>query len=194
MSCEQFKSDNDYVKAIRQEGASGQYAADCLYRAYQARAQEYLQNYVGKWSGQHEDIRDLVQDAFLIMLKKIRFGGYNEGSLLHFWTGIAKGLLRNKVRRDSRTDLVEDNAVFEQVDLQSPESWMLAKEQHARVHSVLDMLGERCKKVLLLWAGGYSMVEIASEAGLSSEAMARKTKFKCKKKLVELVDQKGLEL
>ena len=38
------------------------------------------------------------------------------------------------------------------------------------------------------------MEEIAEKAGLSSEAMARKTKFKCKKKLIESLRDRHLDI
>ena len=54
---------------------------------------------------------------------------------------------------------------------------------------LLGQLGQRCKDVMLLWSRGYSMKEIRDELEFSSEAMARKTKFKCKKKLMGLLEK-----
>ena len=188
MGCEQYHSDGDFVRGILKGGASLELATECLYRAYRKRVLVSVQSYVGYRSGQHTDVQDLLQDAFLVMIEKIRFGGYKDGSLLHFWIGITKGLLRNKMKRDARTDLVEDTLAFDQDDTDSPESLMISDERRQLLDSLLDRLGDRCKRVLILWANGYSMREIADKLDLSSEAMARKTKYKCKSQLLELVD------
>jgi RNA polymerase sigma factor (sigma-70 family) len=128
------------------------------------------------------------------MIEKIRDGGYNEGSLLHFWIGITKGLLRNKLKRDARTDLTEDSQQYDKADFESPEYLLLNDERREILDQVLSRLGDRCKKILLMWAGGYSMEEIAATLDLSSEAMARKTKYKCKNQLMELLDNTTLDL
>ena len=187
MGCTQFNEDGDYVLALRTGGAQYELATDCLYRRYRNDVLGRLERYVGYLSGQHDEMKDLVQDAFIIMTEKITGGGYNDGSLVHFWLGIAKGILRNKVKRDARTDLIEDSLQFDEVATESPETELLDKERKAILDALLDKVGGRCKNVMLMWANGYSMPEITDKLGFSSEVMARKTKFKCKEKLVQLV-------
>ena len=128
------------------------------------------------------------------MIEKIRDGGYNAGSLLHFWIGIARGLLRNKLKRDARTSLIEDDHEYDRVDFETPESQLLDDERKAILEGVLSQLGPRCKKVLMMWAGGYTMEEIAQALDLSSEAMARKTKYKCKNQLIGLMDNTRFDI
>ena len=187
MSCDQYNEDHEYVHDLRAGGASYYRAVDCLYRRHRDDVLGRLQRYVGYLSGQREEMKDLVQDAFIIMVEKITGEGYNDGSLLHFWVGIAKGLLRNKVKRDARTDLVDDSLKFDDATTESPETHLLNKEKIEILDGLLSKLGERCKSVLLMWANGYSMREITAKLDFSSEVMARKTKFKCKEKLVKIV-------
>ena len=194
MVCEQYTEDGDYVAALRSGGSRREHATDCLYRAYRDNVVSRLQRYVGYLSGQHDEMRDLVQDAFIIMIDKISGSGYNDGSLIHFWLGIAKGLLRNKMKRDTRMDLVDDSLKFDGVGVDSPESELIIKERNQMLDVLLDQLGQRCKTVLLLWANGYSMREITEKMDFSSETMARKTKFKCKEKLVQLVADSQLKI
>ena len=194
MSCNRFHTDEDYVQALRAGGRDFDIAADCLYRAYRDRALNQLQRYVGYTSRQRDEIADLLQDAFIIMTQKICDGGYNDGSLLHFWIGIAKGLLRNKVKKDSKLDLVDDNLKFDSAGGESPESILIDAQTSEVIHDLLDKIGSRCKQVMLLWARGYSMREIRDELDFSSEAMARKTKFKCKKKLLEVLENSTIEI
>lgn len=188
MNCKKFDNDGDYVRAIKCGGAELHVASECLYRAYRESVLTHVRNYVGYKSGQHEDVKDLLHDAFLVMVEKIRFGGYKDGVLLHFWIGITKGLLRNKMKRDAKMDLVDDTLQLDQQDMDSPEYQLISQEKHALLDQLLERLGERCKRVLRLWASGYSMREIADKLEFSSEAMARKTKYKCKNRLLDIVD------
>jgi RNA polymerase sigma factor (sigma-70 family) len=187
MNSTEYKTDEEYVNAMRSGGRNRDHATECLYRRDKKLAVSALQRYVGYKSGQHDEVRDLLQDAFIIMVEKICNGGYNDGSLLHFWIGIAKGYLRNKVKRDARMNLVDDPLQFDGKDIESPESLMISQQQREILDGMLDSIGERCKKVLMMWARGYSMREITTELDFSSEAMARKTKFKCKQKLAAIL-------
>lgn len=194
MGFREYTSDEEYVEDIRKGGPVMEHASDRLYRAYRNSVLQQIRSYLRFRAGVEDDALDMLQDAFLVMLEKIRNGGYNEGSLLHFWIGITKGLLRNKLKRDARTDLIEDNTQYDQMDFDSPEHLLLNEEKRLVLDAALSKLGERCKKALLLWAGGYTMEEIATALELSSEAMARKTKYKCKNQLMELLDQINLDL
>jgi RNA polymerase sigma factor (sigma-70 family) len=194
MNQQEYRSDADYVSAIRKGGRAGEHAVDGLYRHYRDTTLTKIRSYLRFKSGIEDDALDMAQDAFLIMIEKIRDGGYNEGSLLHFWIGITRGLLRNKHKRDARTDLTDDSQQYDNIDFESPENILLQDERREVLDQVLSRLGDRCKKVLLMWAGGYSMEEIAETLGLSSEAMARKTKYKCKNQLMELMNDINLDL
>lgn len=185
--CKEYRNDSDYVDDIRKGGYAMNRATSALYLRYREEVVYHARKFTHANKGISEDIVDIVQDSFLLMIEKIRFGGYNDGSLAHFWSGITRGLLRNKLRRDARTDLIGDHTTLDQIDLFSPEHQMIDDERKVLIHKILDHLGPQCKKVLLMWASGYQMEEIAEEAGLSSEAMARKTKYKCKNKLIEFM-------
>lgn len=194
MDCTKYQTDADFAEAIRQGGRDRDSATECLYRRYHSQALRMSGKMVSYKSGQQDDIADLLHDAFLVMVEKICHGGYNQGALLHFWIGITKGLLRNKMKRDTRTDLVDDNTRLDIEDMDSPEEVLLTGEKRQTVDALLSRLGEKCKRVLLLWAGGYSMQEIADKLELSSEAMARKTKYKCKNQLMEMLDGLDIDL
>ena len=91
-------------------------------------------------------------------------------------------------------DLVDDSLQLDQSDLDSPENQLISEERRTMLNQLLSRLGERCKRVLILWASGYSMREIAEKLELSSEAMARKTKYKCKSQLMEMVEGVDIDL
>ena len=49
--------------------------------------------------------------------------------------------------------------------------------------------GKNCKEVLMLWAYGYKMKEIANIMNYKSDNMAKKKKYKCFKELLEFLEQ-----
>jgi RNA polymerase sigma factor (sigma-70 family) len=186
-------SDSDIVKAILEGGPGQDRAIDVLYRRYRVPVIKSTESYLKYRTGARDAAVDSVQDAFILMVEKIREGGYKDGSLIHFWIGITKGLLRNKLKRDARMDLTGESGKLDQVDVATPEHLLMTAERNAVVDTLLSKLGDRCKQVLLLWAGGYSMEEIAHETGLSSEGMARKVKFQCKNALMKLIGEQQPE-
>ena len=50
-------------------------------------------------------------------------------------------------------------------------------------------LGAACQKVLQMWQLSYSMKEIAEELGYKNDAVARKKKRLCMKKLLEILEE-----
>lgn len=194
MGSRQYTTDDDYVRDIRAGGLVRELATEALYRKYRAETTSKVKAYLHFRSGIQDDAQDMAQDAFIVMVEKIAHGGYNEGSLLHFWIGITKGLLRNKLKRDAKTDLMDDHSQLDQIEAISADDLLISEENKQLLDQILGKLGERCRKVLLMWAGGYSMDEIADALQLSSEAMARKIKYKCKNQLMDMMDITELDL
>jgi len=66
-----------------------------------------------------------------------------------------------------------------------------ATMHHQELKSLIDeqlsKLSEPCKPILLLWADGYSMIEIKEKIKLASESATRKRKHVCLKKLLSSI-------
>lgn len=66
-----------------------------------------------------------------------------------------------------------------------------ATMHHQELKSLIDeqlsKLAEPCKPILLLWADGYSMIEIKEKIKLASESATRKRKHVCLKKLLSSI-------
>ncbi len=168
-------------------------AIDQLYRMYRDDVLYKTKSTIRYRRGQQEDAMDLIQDAFLIMIDKIRFGGYEEGSLMHFWAGIANGLFKNKFKRDNRMDLVENATDLDRIDPTDPAEQLERKERKEVFDELLDRLDPKGKDVMLLSMEGYSMKEIAKKLNLASDGMARKIKYNCKKELIKMIDDLDID-
>ena len=65
------------------------------------------------------------------------------------------------------------------------------KDEASQVISVMKSMGDLCQRILMDWGYyGYSMAEIATRSDLSNADSARSMKYKCLKKLRELLNTK----
>ena len=188
-----FPEDSDLVEAIKQGGESMEKASSALYRRYRNTVLRKLLTTIRFRRGQQEDAEDLLHDGFLILIEKIKLDSYEPGSLPNFWNGICIGLYRNKSKRDQRTTLTDDNSQIDKIDSFDPSQRMEEKQRHGILDNFLVQLGGNCKAVMELSFAGYSMKEIANKLDLASDGMARKIKYNCKKDLIKLIKESGLE-
>ena len=61
------------------------------------------------------------------------------------------------------------------------------RDRHLLYREKFALLSEGCQQVLQLWLDKLSMQQIADKLGFASDKYARKRKFNCKKKLMELI-------
>ncbi|MEE9439511.1 MAG: sigma-70 family RNA polymerase sigma factor, partial [Saprospiraceae bacterium] len=108
-------------------------------------------------------------------------------SIPTYLAGIAKYVCLETQRKEKK----HKNADFkynQQVELSpSPEEIIIDFEKKILIRSLLPKLGKNCKEVLMYWANGYKMKEIAEMMDYKSEGMAKKKKHICFKALLEYV-------
>ena len=108
-------------------------------------------------------VQELFTEALIILDRQVRTGTHFESTKLkdHFMA-ICGDLLKDgstNQRRDGRKE----------------------------TESVMNDIGHRCRQVLKMSRLGYSPKDISIEAGLSSEGMVHKTRFKCLMTLMESI-------
>lgn len=180
------KSDAQLVKAIQSGGIQREKALRDLYarRGLRAKICSYIQNQ----GGNLQDGEDMYQEGIIVFDRNIREGKFREESSAESYLfSICKFLWKNQKRKNYRVDLKEDHNTMDLGTDDSPEIIVISKERVSKLEALIGRLGDRCRQVLKLWQLSFSMAEIADRAKLSSEGMARKTKYQCMKKLVEMI-------
>ena len=132
-------------------------------------------------SGTEEEARDVYQDALIVFWQKATSGNLVLTSKMStFIYSICQNLWRKELDRKKRLSNEEkDTAVLLDTDSTEREK-ILAK--------CIDQLGETCKRVLMLYYfEEMSMQDIADKLGFANTDTAKTEKYKCKKKLDELV-------
>ena len=174
-------SDEALVDMIRQGGIMREQALSYIMKAKNLRLN--IKQFVCSNRGNVQDSEDLYMDTIVMIDRKIRNNEFElTGAFFGYLFNTAKYTWMNRMRRKQKMTLVEDSSPFDgSVDPYEDEA-VLARPQLTKA---LEKLGERCKTVLKYWMLDYPMEEIAEIAELSSPGMARKTKYKCLKKLKE---------
>jgi RNA polymerase sigma factor (sigma-70 family) len=130
-----------------------------------------------------EDCEDLYQESYCLLYKKIVSKNITEltASLDTLLIGFGRNLARNfqRKRKEDQMEVLPDRA-----ETENPHRLYEKKEQTWRLEGLLDLVGEKCKEVLIkFYYLEFSMKEIAEEMGYASDKMAKKKKYECLKKI-----------
>jgi RNA polymerase sigma-70 factor (ECF subfamily) len=148
-------------------------------------------NVVRKLRGTPEDFEDVFSTTLMQFVKTVI--NRPELTIRHqlntYIISIAKYIcIAQKKKSNKNLNLNYDmNTEFDFEE--SPESLVLNKEKIHLLHEVISSLGDKCKAVLMYWANGYRMKEIAKLMSYKSENMAKKKKYKCFKTLLIMIEK-----
>lgn len=178
------KSEKDLLEDLSKGGLYREKALSQLFNLYR----NDIIRLIKMNSGTIQDGEDMSVEAMVILDRNVREGKFRfESSLKSYVLSIAKFNWFNQLRKQKRVDYTDDNIILDQKVEANPESGFINEEKKEILMKTMSQLGERCQKVLQLWMLNYSMNEIADQMDLSSEGMARKTKYQCFKKLKEMI-------
>lgn len=158
-------------------------ALDEIYRKYY----RMMTKLVITNSGTEQEAKDIYQDALIVFWQKATSGNLVMTSKMSTYIySICQNLWRKELDRKSRLR-------HEQKD--SPEFQDQESEERSRIINECIMeLGDTCRKVLTFYYfDGHSMQEIADKLGFANTDTAKTKKYKCKKKLDELIKTKYSE-
>ncbi len=145
--------------------------------------------FIEKNSGTETDAEDIFQEAIIVTYQKLRAGTLElECTLGTYVFAVSRNLWMNALRKKQKIRSWEKlpeisdalhNSILE--DIHTLERMNLYQKYFLK-------LGENCKRLLIFFFSGKRMSEIAGIMGYS-EGYARKKKFECKKRLLEMVEQ-----
>lgn len=132
-------------------------------------------------SGTEDEARDVYQDALVVFWQKATSGNLVlTAKISTYIYSICKNLWRKELDRKKRLSNEEkDSPVM--IDTETAEKERIIAE-------CIDQLGDTCKKVLTYYYfDEMSMQDIADRLGFLNTDTAKTKKYKCKKKLDELI-------
>jgi RNA polymerase sigma factor (sigma-70 family) len=156
---------------------------------------QVLSRYVLGNNGSEQDAEDIFQEvivAFINLLKAGKFRG--ESSIRTFLFSLNKHLWLNELKRRGRALLREEK--YEKSmnrEDQTADLAMELEQTRGELMKTLDLLGESCRKVLLLfYFENKSMKEMLELLPYENEQVVRNKKSKCMKKLEALVKENSV--
>ena len=132
-------------------------------------------------NGTELEAKDVYQEALVVFWQKANSGNLVLTSKMSTYIySICLNLWRKELERKKRFSSEEKDSIEYQNQEQG--------EKIRIVHECIDKLDETCKKVLsYYYFDGMSMKDIAEKVGFANTDTAKTKKYKCKKKLDEIV-------
>ncbi len=179
-------ADNEILVNLR--GQSPDKALQMLYK----RLRPKVRNYILRNGGSEEDVGDVFQDAMIIFLKQVKLNKFDTNYEIDGYVfSIARNLWIKEAKKQNKNVSIEEVGPYEVTSTQSLLSDVLLKERQEMIDKLFSELGERCHEMLLNTVyHQMSMKEIAEKMGFASENAAKTSHYKCKQRLINLVEER----
>ncbi len=155
-----------------------------LYREYFASVQKLVVNN----NGSVDDAKDIFQDGMLAFYNQVRQQQLNLNcSIKTYLYSICRHQWLSALRKRKVNLEINDHEPYVE-KIPGIERAIFADEREVLIASMLDQIGEACKKILLyFYIDRYSMNQIMELMQLSSVPVTRNKKMHCLNKLKKLV-------
>jgi RNA polymerase sigma factor (sigma-70 family) len=139
-----------------------------------------------------DDCATAYADTVLTVIDHIKTGRFAEKSglktyLYKIFSNKCVDLIRkNTTNRESvhhSTLSFNDSPMEIQSDVESILQKMILAQDMARLYEQLNILGEKCRTMLLAWGAGQTDAEIAQKMEYSSAGVAKTSRLRCLEKL-----------
>jgi RNA polymerase sigma factor (sigma-70 family) len=141
-------------------------------------------------SGSEEDARDIFQDSLIILYKKLKARSLKlRCSVSTFIYSIARLLwLKELKTRGMASKSIDDYDGWE--DEENNITRMYEENERLKFYRrIFEQLSEDCRKILKMVMNSYTIAEITSIMGYSSEQHTKNRRYRCKKALVNRIIQ-----
>lgn len=172
--------DEEIIQKIR-AGEHGQ-ALKKLYAYFKPVRQLVINN-----SGNLQDAEDVYQEGLIILFRKVKEESFELKSTLNtFLYGICRLLWNEELRRRNRKPVEHSDDLSKLVMNDDLEETLMNEEKFKRAEQAFLKIGDQCRELLqLFYYGKWSMQQIATKFGFSTERVAKNQKYRCMEKARE---------
>lgn len=184
-------ADSTIIEDIQKGGFIRQKSENQLFTKYHY----FIKESIKKHKISEDDALSAYSDTIISVINNIvnkKFEGRSE--LKTYIFQIFSNKCVDIIRKNStkRVKSIESTYSFTDVSYFIPDNSpntlqeLITENDISQVKSALQKIGEKCKKMLLLWGDDYNDDEIATQLNYNSAAVARTSRLRCIEKLKEL--------
>ncbi|MGK2864320.1 MAG: RNA polymerase sigma factor [Chitinophagaceae bacterium] len=183
-------TDQDIINNLLHDGIDRTKAEEQLFSQYAY----FIEQAMHKYSFQEDDAFNIYSDSIMAAITRIRDGSFERRSSLKTWL---YQIFHNKCVDLVRKNSTNKNSVnhvqsisdflFQMADsAKLVIQELMEKTDLELVKQKLKETGESCRRLLLLWADGYSDKEIALAMDYKSGDVVKTSRLRCLEKLKRL--------
>ena len=185
MRAQEHYSDAELIEAIS-AGRDLNDAIRYIYRQYSQATSSFIMQH----GGSEQDADDIFQEtvvAFIEVVQKGKFRG--EASVKTFLNSIARNYWFNEIKKRDRSGIRDKKFELSRDQNEADVSHHITEmERKRQLRSLVDQLGDSCRKVLLLfYYENLSMKEMVDHLPYDNEQVVRNKKYKCLQALTGLI-------
>ena len=148
-----------------------------------------IEKMVKSKNGTKEDSYDVFQEGLMLIYQKSRSSDFNlRSSFLTYFYAVCKNIWSNKLRKRTNQEVTLDDKMLLMFKDDAVDMWH-NNERHFLYRKMFLKLGNDCQRVLELFLQKVKMAEIMRIMEYGSISYAKKKKFQCKKKLIDLIQE-----
>ncbi len=152
-----------------------------------------VSGYVFATGGTHADAKTVVHESIITLVFNLHYQKYQwqeEAELMTYVTSIARNKWSEMRRQAARQVPIDTNNLLYGADnpYQTAADEQDFEQRRLAVEQKLALMGEKCRRCIdLFYFQQKTMHEIAALLGWASDDVAKKEKYRCLKKLRQLV-------
>ncbi|MFI5152244.1 MAG: RNA polymerase sigma factor [Chitinophagales bacterium] len=187
MKSEEKYADRELIAWI-QDRTQLNVAIRFIYQQYS----EPVSSFIMSRGGSQHDAEDIFQETVVAFIEVVKNGKFREeASLKTFLIAIAKNIwynaLNKRKRSQEREKVFELDRATEELDIGHA---IGDREMKQKLRNLLDLLGEPCKKLLILfYYDNLSMKEMLDHLPYENEQVIRNKKYKCLQQLIGIMKE-----
>ncbi|WP_353779279.1 sigma-70 family RNA polymerase sigma factor [Winogradskyella sp. 3972H.M.0a.05] len=145
--------------------------------------------YILSNSGNEDDAKDVYQESIIAFYENVRDQKFKGQSAIGTYIySIARFKWLNKLKSKAVSEKHHEQLETGEEFSKTPLASLIEEEYRAQIMEVLGALGESCKQLLIdTIYYDKSMKDIVEERDFTNEQVARNKKYKCMKKLKNLI-------
>lgn len=150
-----------------------------------------ITSFVTRNSGNRDDAEDMLQEALVILWERVRSGRFELTARLNtFIFATVKNMWMRRLSEQRRAVPLTPEMADGGDNAPDALEEMMMQEEAQRVRDALKILGEPCRRLLLLfyWEE-QSMEEIAAALNFANADTVKSKKYQCKKALEKILGE-----